>query len=129
MPLRPRTAPSAVVEATPGRAPARAPDDAVAEVAGPPFTPTEAAAAIALGLIALLMSGLVGLLLAALAEEGRLSAAGIGQTAMLEALTTGLATGAAAWRSGPSGCAQSRWSPPSCSSCWTWRPCVPAGQA
>jgi len=75
--------------------PGDAPDDVVDEVAGPPFTPTEAAAAIALGLLALLISGLMGLLLAGLAEEGRLSASGIGLTAMLEALSTGLVTGAA----------------------------------
>ncbi|WP_293370447.1 hypothetical protein [Phenylobacterium sp.] len=65
------------------------------EVAGLPFTPTEAAACIALGVLALLISGLMGLLLAALAEEGRLSASGIGLSAMLEALSTGLVTGAA----------------------------------
>ena len=61
---------------------ASAPDDMVAEVAGPPFSPTEAAAAIALGLIALLIAGLMSLLLAALAEEHRLSASGIGLAAM-----------------------------------------------
>ena len=72
-----------------------APDNVVDEVAGPPFTPTEAAAAIALGLLALLISGRMGLLLSALAEEGRLSASGIGLTAMLEALSTGLVTAAA----------------------------------
>jgi hypothetical protein len=86
MNLRPRAlAPAAV----------GAPDDVIDEVAGPPFSPTEAAAAIALGLIALLITGLLGLLLAALADEGRLSAPGIGLTAMLEALSTGLVTGAA----------------------------------
>jgi hypothetical protein len=72
-----------------------APDDRVDEVAGPPFTPTEAGAAILLGLLALLISGLMGLLLGALSQEGRLSAPGIGLTAMLEALSTGLVTGAA----------------------------------
>lgn len=72
-----------------------APDDVIDEVAGPPFTPAEAAAALALGVLALLISGLMGLLLAALSEEGRLSASGIGLTAMLEALSTGLVTGAA----------------------------------
>jgi hypothetical protein len=86
MSLRPRSLSSAAVEA---------PDDMVAEVAGPPFTATEAAAAIALGLLALLIAGLMGLLLAALSEEGRLSASGIGLTAMLEALSTGVVTGAA----------------------------------
>ncbi|MFL5296881.1 MAG: hypothetical protein ACJ798_10920 [Phenylobacterium sp.] len=74
---------------------APAPDDLVDEVAGPPFTPVEAAAAIGLGLLALLISGLMSLLLAALAEEGRLDASGIGLTAMLEALTTAVVTGAA----------------------------------
>jgi hypothetical protein len=68
---------------------AHAPDDVVDEVAGPPFTPTEAAAAIAIGLLALLISGLMGLLLAALVAEGRLTAPGIGLTAMLEALSIG----------------------------------------
>lgn len=80
---------------TTGVPPGHAPDDVVDEVAGPPFTPTEAAAAIALGLLALLIAGLMGLLLGALAEEGRLSAPGIGLTAMLEALSTGLVTSAA----------------------------------
>lgn len=83
---------SAAAVATPA---GRAPDDVVDEVAGPPFTPTEAAAAVGIGLLALLVSGLFGLLLAALVEEGRLSAAGIGRTAMLEALSTGLVTGGA----------------------------------
>lgn len=72
-----------------------APDDTVDEVAGAPFTPREAAAAIGIGLLALLISGLFGLLFGGLAEEHRLSASGIGLTAMLEALTTGLVTGAA----------------------------------
>ena len=69
--------------------------DHVDEVAGPPFRPTEAAAAIALGLLALLISGLMGLLFSALAEEHRLSASGIGLAAMLEALSTALVTAAA----------------------------------
>lgn len=73
----------------------RAADTGVAEVAGPPYTPTEAGAAILLGLLALLISGLMGLLLADLAQQGRLSAPGIGLTAMLEALSTGVVTGAA----------------------------------
>src|SRR6202043_1532240 len=83
MSRRPRSLSSAAVEASPGHAP----DDVVDEVAGPPFAPSEAAAAIALGVLALLISGLMGLLLGALAEEGRLSASGIGLTAMLEALS------------------------------------------
>jgi hypothetical protein len=71
---------------------AEAPDDTVAEVAGPPFTPLEAGAAISLGVLALLVAGLFGLLLAALAEEHRISAAGIGLITMVEALSTGLVT-------------------------------------
>jgi hypothetical protein len=74
---------------------ATAPDDMVAEVAGAPFTPSETAAGIAIGLVALLMSGLLALLLATLADEGRLSASGIGLAAMVEALSTGLVTGGA----------------------------------
>jgi hypothetical protein len=84
---RPRSLSSAAVEATP--------DNLIAEVAGPAFTPLEAAAAIGLGLLALLISGLMGILLAALVEEGRLTAAGIGLSAMLEALSTAVVTGAA----------------------------------
>ena len=91
MTLRPRPLSSAAATSGVGHAP----DDVVDEVAGPPFTPREAAAAIALGVLALLISGLMGLLLAALVEERRLSASGIGLTAMLEALSTGLVTGAA----------------------------------
>ena len=91
MSLRPRSLSSAAVEIPNGHAP----DDMVDEVAGPPFTSLEAAAAIALGLLALLISGLMALLLAALSEEGRLSASGIGITAMLEALSTAVVTGAA----------------------------------
>ncbi len=71
------------------------PDTLVAEVAGRPFTPREVAAAISIGVVALLVSGLMGLLLGALAQEGRLSASGIGLAAMLEALATGLVTGLA----------------------------------
>jgi hypothetical protein len=67
----------------------------VAEVAGRPFTATETAGAISLGVIALLIAGLMPLLLPALHDEGRLSAAGIGLTAMLEALSMGLVAGAA----------------------------------
>lgn len=69
--------------------------DSVAEVAGPPFNPTEAAAAISLGVLALLVAGVFSLLLAALAEEHRLSASGIGLAAMLEALSTAVVTGGA----------------------------------
>ena len=68
----------------------------IAEVAGQPFTATETTGAISLGLIALLIAGLMPLLLPALHEEGRLSASGIGLTAMLEALVTGVVTGVSA---------------------------------
>ena len=70
-------------------------DHTVAEVAGPAYTPTETGAAILLGVLALLISGLLGLLLSTLAEEHRLATSGIGVAAMLEALTTGLVTGLA----------------------------------
>jgi hypothetical protein len=67
----------------------------VLEVAGPPYTPTETASAVLLGVLALLIAGLLGLLLSALAEEHRLATSGIGLAAMLEALSTGLVTGLA----------------------------------
>jgi hypothetical protein len=61
------------------------------------FTPVQAWAAIGLGVVSLMMSGLMPLFVGALADERRLSAAGIGQIATLEllgsALTTGLAGG------------------------------------
>jgi hypothetical protein len=71
------------------------PHHGVAEVAGEDFTPIETAGAIWLGVVALLVAGLMPLLLSALSEEHRLSASGIGLTAMLEALSTGLVTGLA----------------------------------
>lgn len=71
------------------------PDDMVAEVAGAPFTPLETAAALSLGVLALVGAGVLGMLLAALVDEHRLTAAGIGRTAMLEALSMGLTTGLA----------------------------------
>jgi hypothetical protein len=67
----------------------------VQEVAGQAYTAVETGGAVALGVIALLIAGLMPLLLSALAEEHRLSASGIGLTAMLEALSTGLVTGVA----------------------------------
>lgn len=67
----------------------------VEEVAGEAFSASETAAAISLGVVALLIAGLMPLLLSALSEEHRLSASGIGLTAMLEALSTGLVTGLA----------------------------------
>jgi predicted MFS family arabinose efflux permease len=69
--------------------------DDVAEVAGEPHTPLEIGGALSLGLVGLLMGGLMALLLGELADEHRISAAGIGVTAMLEALSIGLVTGLA----------------------------------
>lgn len=64
----------------------------VSEVAGEPFTPVETASALSIGVLCLLGAGLLGLLLSALVDEGRLTTAGIGQAAMLEALSMGLST-------------------------------------
>ena len=76
--------------APPPTGPAPRPKACVQEVAGVPYTPVEMASAIALGVVALLIAGLLSLLLSALAEEHRLSVSGIGMAAMLEALSTGL---------------------------------------
>ena len=59
------------------------------------FTRPQVGAAIALGVISLLMSGLMPLFLGALANEHRLSATGIGQLATLELLSTAATTGLA----------------------------------
>jgi hypothetical protein len=59
----------------------------VHESFGPPLAPSQAAAALALGVISLLMAGLLPTMLGALADEHRLSAAGIGQCATFEALS------------------------------------------
>ncbi len=59
------------------------------------FTPGQVNAAIGLGVIALMMSGLMPIFLGALAGEHRLSAAGIGQIATLELLSSALTTGIA----------------------------------
>ena len=71
------------------------PDHMVHEAFGPPLSPTQAGAAIALGVVSLLISGLLAMLLGALAEEHRLSAPGIGLAAMTEALTMAITTGLA----------------------------------
>lgn len=67
-------------------------DDEVAEVAGEPFTALQTASALSIGVLCLIGAGLLGLLLSAMVDEHRLTAAGIGQAAMLEALSMGLAT-------------------------------------
>ena len=64
----------------------------VAEAVGPALPFGEVVAAIALGVIALLMAGVLPALLGALVDEGRLSAAGIGRCAMLEGLSMGAFT-------------------------------------
>ncbi|MBS0334746.1 MAG: hypothetical protein JSS35_18400 [Proteobacteria bacterium] len=66
--------------------------DSLARTGGTPVKPREAAAAIGIGLLALLISGLMSILLAALTDEHRLSASGIGLAAMLEALSTAVVT-------------------------------------
>ena len=68
----------------------------VHEAFGPPLSPRQAGSAIALGVVSLLISGLLPILLGALAEEHRLSNPGIGLSAMTEALTMALTTGLAA---------------------------------
>ncbi len=68
----------------------------VVETVGRPLIAREAVAAIAPGVVALLLSGVIAMVLGALADEHRLSAAGIGECATLEALVMGLTTGIAA---------------------------------
>jgi len=67
-------------------------DHTVHEAFGPPLSPLEAASAIALGSIALLMAGVLAEMLGQLADEGRLSAQSIGFVACLEGLTMAGAT-------------------------------------
>lgn len=64
----------------------------VPEAVGPAMPLSEAVAAIGLGSIALLITGLMPLLLGALAAEHRLSASGIGQAAMIELFSMGVTT-------------------------------------
>ena len=65
----------------------------VHEAVGPALTPLQAAGAIALGVVALDIIGVAPVLLGALQDEHRLSAAGIGFAAMLELLSMGIVTG------------------------------------
>jgi hypothetical protein len=69
-------------------------DHRVHEAFGPALTGLQAGAAIGVGVNSLLVLGVLPALLGALAEEHRLSAAGIGLTAMIEILCMGLATAA-----------------------------------
>jgi hypothetical protein len=62
----------------------------VHDAVGPDIPLSEAAAALALGVIALLFAGVLPALLGALGEEHRLSAAGFGLTATFEGLAMGL---------------------------------------
>ena len=71
------------------------PDATVAEVAGPPLTPAGAWALLGFGVISLIMSGVQSALLGALADEHRLTGAGVGIAATVEALTMAVAVGAA----------------------------------
>ena len=67
----------------------------VHEAIGPPMSGLEAAGAIGVGVNSLLVLGVLPVLLGALADEHRLSAAGIGEAATAEVLTMGVATGLA----------------------------------
>ena len=59
------------------------------------YTRLEVIAAVSLGVLALLMSGIMPLFLGALADEHRLSAAGVGRLATVELLSAAIVTGLA----------------------------------
>jgi len=65
----------------------------VHEAFGPAFTPVEAGATIAMGVVSLLIAGVLAVLLGGLADEHRLSASDIGVAAALEAVTMGIVAG------------------------------------
>ena len=67
-------------------------DHVVHEAVGPPLAPGVAAACLALGVNGLLVIGVLPVLLGNLADAHRLTAAGIGQAAMVELLCMGLST-------------------------------------
>lgn len=67
-------------------------DDLVHEAIGPDLPPIPAAAALSQGAIALIAIGMAPVLLGAMVDEHRLSAAGIGAGAMLELLVMGVST-------------------------------------
>lgn len=67
-------------------------DHFVHDAVGPPLSGLHASATIAVGINSLLVIGVMPILLGALADEHRLSAAGIGQAATLELLAMGVAT-------------------------------------
>src|SRR5579871_2306079 len=62
------------------------------EVVGPDLSAREVASALSFGVVSLLFAGVLPALLGALADEGRLSAAGFGRVAALEALSMGITT-------------------------------------
>lgn len=67
-------------------------DHLVHEVVGPPLTPKEAGAAVALGVVALVLAGVMPLLLGSMGANHRIAVSQIGDTAMAEALTMGAST-------------------------------------
>jgi hypothetical protein len=67
----------------------------VHEAIGADVSAVEAAAAIGLSVVSLMLAGVLPALLGALADEGRISQDGIGLCAALEALTMGIVTGLA----------------------------------
>ena len=69
-------------------------DHLVHEAVGPSLTGVQAGATIGVGVNSLLFAGIMPVLLGALADEHRLTAAGIGLTATTEALAMGLSTAA-----------------------------------
>jgi predicted MFS family arabinose efflux permease len=66
-------------------------DHLVQEAFGPPLAPREAAGAIGLGVVSLLLAGVLPAILGALNAEGRIGASGIGTCAMVEALAVAFA--------------------------------------
>ena len=77
----------------PGEHPAQG-DHLVHEAVGPSITGLQAAATIGVGINSLMFAGILPILLGALADEHRLSASGIGLTAMTELLAMGVSTSA-----------------------------------
>ena len=77
---------------TPPAADHPAHDHLVHEAVGPALSGLQAGACIAVGVNSLLFVGVIAVLLGGLADEHRLSASGIGLTAMTEALAMGLST-------------------------------------
>jgi hypothetical protein len=64
-------------------------DGLVHEAFGPPLSPRETTGAIGLGAVSLLFAGVISVMLGGFADEGRLSAAGIGYCAGLEGFIMG----------------------------------------